>query len=310
MTPPAIVPRLAVCAAFLLASADAAATRPRPIDCAKAQAIEIGWSGRQVTRALGKPYSIRFARDAMDYGWVSRDGADRLTIRFDVGERDVDARRVIAVDGTCSGTTIALSAAAPSPAIGHAAIAQLPRSIMFDGTPLHLAYVADAPEQKMRFAEYLPAGQSLATWRQMIAVFVHRDGSTPSSQLDQAERIAEQTRNPHFRQVHLASDGSEAAAAFPMLRDDAVEYQLPLWRAAENGVTGLVYFSRLYQQEGRDPEAWIADEHARIDARLSALRALPAIVPPDLGGTASLTLTTDGTANGEVVVPAQGGDTH
>lgn len=290
---------LAACTAM-----PAIATTPRPLDCAKAQAIAVGWTGKQVIRTLGKPYVMRFARDSMTYGWQDADGEDRLEVEFDNQQRNLDARQVQRIHGRCGGSAIGQAASTSALAPDAAALAALPRRITFEGTEFHLAYVAESVERRLRFVEYLPQGQTLDAWRTMIAVFLHADGSTPQSQLAQARQAAEQAGNPHFRQVHLSASGDEAAAALPMRRDSAVEYQLPYWRAVPGGVLATVYFSRLYGAQGAGLDRHVQDQEAAIDTHLAALRALPAIVPPAVGSNGALTLTRDGTAHSEVLVDA------
>lgn len=298
-----IAPRVAALAALLLCAPNVSASQPRPIDCDKAQSIHPGWTAKQVTQAMGKPYIIRFSRGEMAYGWTTEDGKDKLEVTFEVATRKLDARTATAVAGSCGGRPIA-STPASAPAAADIEVPGVPRRIEFGGTAFYLGYVAESADRAMRYVEYVPQGQSLATWHRMIAVFLHTDGGTPGSKLEQARQVAVQTRNPHFKQVHVSPTGDEAVAAFPMLRDDAVEYQVPRWRTVPGGLLATVHFSRTYRSEGVAVDAYIAGEEANIPGYLAGLRALPSIMPPELGGAGSLTLTRDGTESGEVLVPA------
>lgn len=298
-----IAQRSAALVALLLWAPIVSASRPRSIDCDKAQAIRPGWTTKQVTRAMGKPYIIRFSRGEMAYGWTTEDGKDTLDVTFEVATGKLDARTATAVAGSCGGMPIA-SERASAPAAADIEVPGVPRRIEFGGTAFYLGYVAESADRALRYVEYVPQGQSLATWHRMVAVFLHTDGGTPGSKLEQARQVAVQTRNPHFKQVHVSPTGDEAVAAFPMLRDDSVEYQVPRWRTVPGGLLATVHFSRNYPSDGVALDAYIATEEANIPGYLAGLRALPSILPPELGSAGSLTLTRDGKESGEVLVPA------
>ncbi|WP_374012939.1 hypothetical protein [Pseudoxanthomonas koreensis] len=295
--------RLAALVALLPLAFHASAVRPRPIDCGKARSIQPGWTAKQVTRTLGKPYMLRLSRNEMTFGWVTMDGSDELQVRFDTTINDADSRTVMSVEGTCHGERIEVRRS-PAALFSDTEIPGAPRRIDFNGIPFYLGYIAESDKRSMRYVEYVPDGQSLGHWKQMIAVFLHADAKTPESLLDTARQGAEDSGNPHFKQIHVSTTGDEAVAAFPMLRDDSVEYQIALWRTVPGGTMAIVYFSRSYQDEGIDIEAYVASEEARIDDHLAGLKALPSITPPLLGQSGSLTLTEDGTDDGKVLIPA------
>jgi len=291
--------------AAALACNAAHATRPRPIDCGKAQAIAAGWTEKQVVKAMGKPYSMQFGRDLMAYGWQSENGADRLSVRFDVGPAKVGERHVVAVTGTCKGSAIAQVADGELATMGLQALATLPQGkdlpqrVAFDGTTFHLAFAHDSRPQQMRYVEYVPQGQNLSHWKQMVALFQHTDGSTPADKLRDAEANARRTGNPHFRRLHLEKDGSVAIAAFPMLRDDSVEYQVVRWAAVPGGVQASVHFVRNYAGEA-PLDAFIANQEQRVADRVQGLESLAGIVPPPLENTDSLIFTRNGREDSEV----------
>ena len=299
--------RIAVACMFAtaLACSAAHATKPRPIDCAKAQAIAPGWTEKQVVKAMGKPYSVQLGGGSMGYGWQSEDGSDRLSVLFGSRAAKDEERQVVSVAGTCGGSAIAQLRDGEQATMGLQALATLPQGkdlpqrIAFDGTTFHLAFARDSRTPQMRFVEYVPQGQNLSHWKQMVAVFQHTDGSTPADKLRDAEKIAQQTRNPHFKRVDLAKDGSEAIAAFPMLRNDSVEYQVVRWTAVPGGVQASVHFVRNYTGEA-PLDAFIADQEQRITARADGLKALAGIVPPPLGEVQTLIFTRNGREDSQV----------
>jgi len=290
-------------ACFLLSS-HAFATKPRPIDCSKAQSIQPGWTAEQVTRSLGKPYILSFSRENMRYGWRSADGVDTLDVTFDLANPKIQQRIVIAIKGICGGKQIE---ADPHPGIDryNVEIPGVPRRIEFDGNSFYVGYVAESHEDAMRYVEYVPQGQSLKKWRNMIAVFQHTDDSTPEKHLELLRQRAETTGNPYFRQLYMSPQKDEAIAAMPQMLDGALEYQIARWRTTPKGTLATVYFSRHYlDDKGQfDRDAYVAEEESRIPERVAALKALPSILPPEIGRSGNVTLTVDGTETGEVLVP-------
>ncbi|WP_133125631.1 hypothetical protein [Xanthomonas prunicola] len=139
----------------------------------------------------------------------------------------------------------------------------------------------------------------------MIGVFHHSDGSSPGANLERVRQTGERSGNPHFKQIHVFPTKNETAAATPQMRDDAVEYQVAHWQTAPGGTLAKVYFSRSYKDEAGkvDRDTFVAKEEARIPEHLAALRGLPPITPPDIARSGTLTLTVDGAADGEVIVP-------
>ena len=119
--------------ASLLYTPPALATTPRPIDCEKAQSIKPGWTAKQVTRALGKPYIIKFSREAMGYGWVNDEGTDKIDVKFDLANRKIDSRTVTAVKGICGGNQIDAHLS-PTSILSNIEIPGVPRRIEFEGT--------------------------------------------------------------------------------------------------------------------------------------------------------------------------------
>lgn len=304
MNPRRILQYVTIFSACFLLSSHAFATKPRPIDCGKAQSIQPGWTAEQVTRSLGKPYILSFARENMRYGWRSADGTDKLDVTFDLANPKMQQRSVIAIEGVCGGKQIE---ADPRPGVDrrNVEVPGAPRRIEFGGNSFYLGYVAESREDAMRYVEYVPQGQSLKKWRNMIAVFQHTDDSTPEKHLELLRQRAEATGNPHFRQVYISPQKDEAIAAMPQMIDNALEYQVARWRITPKGTLAAVYFSRHYPDDkGQfDRDAYVAQEESRIPEHVAALKALPSILPPEMGGSGSVTLTIDGTETGEVLVP-------
>ncbi|WP_153066532.1 MULTISPECIES: hypothetical protein [Xanthomonas] len=290
--------------ASLLCTPLALATKPRPIDCEKAQSIKPGWTAKQVTRALGKPYIIQFSREAMGYGWVNDDGTDKIDVKFDPANRKIDLRTVTEIEGICGGKQIDAHLS-PTSILANIEIPGVPRRIEFEGTIFYVGYISESRENSLRYVEYIPQGQSLNKWSTMVAVFHHFDGSTPEANMERVRQTGERSGNPHFKQIHVSPSKNETAAAIPQMRDDAVEYQVAHWQTAPGGTLAKVYFSRSYKDDAGkvDRDTFIAKEEARIPEHLAALRGLPSITPPETGRSGTLTLTVDGTDNGEVIVP-------
>lgn len=295
----------------MMVTANAGATKPRPIDCAKAQAVQVGWTQKQVEEALGKPYITQFGGANVSLAWQAPDGKDSLAVRFETDSKDAEQRRVVGIAGSCSGVQILHLAESRLEAVSLSELDQyphgrdLPRTIAFQGVTYYLAFVADGRDRKIRFAEYVPAGQSLTHWRQMIAVFLHGDGSVPLQKLDEMEGIARRTRNPNFKRLDVATDGGYASGALPMLREDSVEYQVARWVSIPGGVQAAVHFVRSYNDEGLAREEFVAREAGRASTDSESLKALSTIVPPDLGGVRQLIFTRDGMESGEVLVESQ-----
>ncbi|MCC8620105.1 hypothetical protein [Xanthomonas vesicatoria] len=290
--------------ASILCTPLALATSPRPIDCEKAQSIKLGWTAKQVTRSLGKPYIIQFSRETMGYGWINDDGTDKIDVKFDLVNRKIDLRSVTEVKGVCSGKQIDIHLS-PASIPANIEIPGVPRRIEFEGTSFYVGYVAESRGDSLVYVEYIPQGQSLIKWSNMIAIFHHFDGSTPEAKLELLRQTGERSGNPHFKQIYVSPAKNETAAAIPQMRDDSVEYQVAFWKTAPGGTLAKVYFSRSYKDDAGkvDRNVFIAKEEARIPEHLAALRGLPPITPPETGRSGTLTLTVDGTDNGEVLVP-------
>lgn len=298
-----------ILAVFLLtASSVAIASKPRPIDCAKARSIQVGMSERQVVQLLGKPYILGLGSGYMRYGWRDPQGVDKLDVQFDVLTEKIKERRVVVVDGSCAGEMISTLPQGLQAAIWSKALAEfphgaeLPRHITFGETDLHLGYVGEDFSQKIRFAEYVPLGQSLLRWREMVAVFIHGDQSTPTQKLSEMEEIAKRTKNPHFLRILAANDGSEAMGALPSIKDDYVEYQVARWTSVPDGVRAEVYFIRSYLSDGLAIDAFVERQASRAKVDSHSLDTLSRIVPPSLGENTGLTFTVNGRADGEVWV--------
>jgi hypothetical protein len=242
----------------------------------------------------------------MTYLWETADGTDRLSVQFDLTDTNVKTLPAVAVAGTCGGALIALVPDGVQAGLGLLELAKLPggdrisRQIEFDGTAFHLAYAANNREDSTRLLEYVPQGQSLSQWHQMLTVVLHTDGGSPADRLEQTRELAMQTGNPHFKALHVAKDGSEAIAAIPMQRPDAVEYQVSRWVTVPGGVQASVYFIRNYADSGVDRDTFVSLEADRAGSRAESLKALAGILPPDLGGNGSLTFTRNGKDDSEV----------
>lgn len=295
---------------FFAAMPDAQATRPRNIDCAKAEAISLGMTERQVVRVLGKAYIVSFARGYVGYGWRSPNGEDRLDVTFDLAGGRLAQATVISIAGKCGGEVFARLPDGAAAQMGlsvlreHASEADLPVMATFGDIDFHLAYVSVGHngDQSMRLAEYVPEGESLLRWRQMLAAFVHDDGTTPMQRLEHERLVSEQTGNPHFREIYLSADGSEAIVAYPRLNEDYVEYLVVRWLLRDGKIHAFGRFTRSYTTDDLEIEAFVQRQAVDVMQRAEELIAIEGWVLPDLPKNWSVTLTVNGESSGKVWV--------
>ena len=283
-----------VVAAFLVACPAAAHER---IDCDKAQQLSPGIRFAEVKRALGKPPTMKVTGGIISYLWGSPHTGDSIEVTLIPSSKGPDSKdRVLKISGNCHGSPFGVTY------FSEAILGDMPRRIDGGWAEFHLAYLADNLEEQIRFAEYVPEGQTLSGWKQMISAYLHLDGRTMEQQLQIVRSFMTPQTREYYREIPLSSDGTDMVATQLHQQLDHVEYLVSRWQTTPQGLLASNYAARWYGRQPEGRSAFAVQQTARLDDIVAMLQALPQVMPPPLNGTGALWLTQDGTDDSPVRV--------
>lgn len=175
-------------------------------------------------------------------------------------------------------------------------------SLRFDGRIFHLAYVAAAPTQSV--AEYIPSGQTLQNWTEMVAIREWRGESSPMEFARRMQTTLREQTPPRIANVYTNEDESQVMIKYVVSVPGTGEYNLWRFEGGTNGLIGYQYARRGYGLE--ETRAMFRSIEAREQELISAFRdaALPPPYVPTTqrGEPSERYFTRTGGPDGEVLV--------
>lgn len=278
-----------------LAAGNATAAE-RQVDCDGARAVPAGSSFTAYRKVLGKPETTMLSSGVLSYRWgYPREDFVQLTPSPSIDLRNRKAPALL-LSGRCGAQKFATAFSTTYP------LNTLDRRLNALGTSFHLAYLADAAEDRMRFVEYIPAGETLLDWNQMISVHLHSDGHSMEQQLwDRWVAAISQDRDI-YRKVSLAADESDMVTTQVGEMGGRLEYTVVRSRKVPQGVMAMMYGIRRDAAAEQSEASFISEQDARLDDVIAMLKALPDVVPPELYRRSAIWLTLGGDDGSPVLV--------
>ncbi len=277
-------------------------------DCEKTAKVQLGMAEKQLKHLLGNPSSVELGGGQVTYQWAN-DAGDSVRVLFirEPGVTYKDSKAVMA-SVRCKGARSDLVAPEWSARVGIQALRTLPGGralplrLPFEEGEYFLAYAAQEQDGR-RYLEYLPQGQNLGQWREMVSSYLNPPGVTPQQVFESIETGQAKLGNPHFKR--LAANAGRICAGYPVLGNTFVEYLTVCWKSFGNNALDMVHSIRIYNPSRQQREDFIAEHEAQAQRRADALDAMRQVIPPDFSRQASVYFTTNGTEDGDVWVPAE-----